>query len=75
MELKFIAMDKTGEEEEWLRQFWRIYLYDQSQCPPYAFTVTTKQLLSCKILYITVNLDTSIKDIISLGNHSQMVLS
>jgi len=42
MESEFITSDIAGEEAEWLRQFWRIYLYGLSQYPQYAFTATTK---------------------------------
>ena len=40
MESEFIALDKAGEEEEWLRQF----LDGKSQCPLYVYTAIIKQL-------------------------------
>ncbi|KAK4395846.1 Retrovirus-related Pol polyprotein from transposon TNT 1-94 [Sesamum angolense] len=43
MESEFIALDKAGEEAEWLRNFLETFLVGQNQCPQLWYTVIVSQ--------------------------------
>ena len=76
MEYEFIALDKCGEEAEWLHHF----LEDNPRWPnpvlPNAYIVTVNLLfVEHKTVCTMVSLDIFVVDTIPLDNYSQLKLS
>ena len=71
MEYEFIALDKCGEEIEWLRHFLEDIPRWPSMCLQFSYVATINMLLvEYKAICIMVTLDTFIVDTIPLDNYS-----
>ena len=76
MESKFIALEKCGEEAEWLRHFLEDIPNGRNLCHQSVYIVIVNlRLEEYRITCIMVSLDTYIVDIIPLGNYFQLELS
>ena len=65
MESEFIALDKAGEEVEWLRHFLEdIPIWPQPMPAICIIAIVNQQLEEHKVIYITVSLDIFVEDII-----------
>jgi hypothetical protein len=73
MESEFIALDKAGEEAEWLRNFLEDIPNWSRLCQLYVYTViVNQQLEEHRVICITVSHAIYDEDIIPLDNCSQM---
>ena len=72
MEYEFIALDKAGEEAEWLRQFLKDIPIWPKPVPAICIHCDRHlQLVGHRLTCIMVSLDIYVVDIIPLGNCSQ----
>ena len=75
MEYEFIALDKAGEEAEWLHQFLEDIPIWTKPMPTICIHCDSQlQLVGHRMTRITVSLDIYVVDIIPLDNCSQMGL-
>ena len=76
MESEFIALDKAGEEAEWLRQFLEDIPLWPKPMPAICIHCDNQASISReKNLYITVSVDIFVVEIIPLSSCSQMEFS
>ena len=65
MESEFIALDKAGEEAEWLRHFLEdIPIWPQPVSAICIHCDSQRQLEEHRVIYITISLDIFVEDII-----------